>query len=153
MRIDQFSRGQRARQHIHPEVPPRKVFLERDFGAALNLEIAVASADRALAPGQGDVYRLAINSELDHRKRGTHKVNAADRAETRDQLVEGKPDDDVIGICGRKLDAVDPSADLVANAAADGEKRSARQDGSQTPVQREGFHGELPRETDSSSGP
>ncbi len=125
--IDELGRGQRPGQHVHPEVPPSKVLGDRDVRPAGNLEVAMAAAKRALAAGQGDVDGLAVDGELDHRKRGADEIDPAQRAQPVHQLLEWDAGHNVIGVDGERVDPLGLGADLVADSSAYGEERAGRQ--------------------------
>ena len=164
--VDQFAAGQRPSDHVHPEIAPRQVVLERNIRSALDLEIAVTMPGRALAARQSQINGQAVGRQLGHCKGRSNQIDPPQRLQARGQFAQRQAGDDVIEILGRNVDALELGAKLVAHAATNGKKPAGRERLSQPAVewmrlvhrllsyqwQQIGkFHGKLPRETTSSS--
>ncbi len=140
IRVDDAVVRDPPRDHVHPEVAPTQVVLERDDRTALDVEFRVTDARRALAARQRDVGFAGRVPELQHGERRTDDIDRADRAQRLQQRRKRHPGHDVVEILRRTLDAVELAPQLVPNAAADRIQRARRKSRLEDVVQRVARH-------------
>lgn len=134
--IDDLAGIECTSHHVHPEIPPCQIFLERDFRGRFDGEIAVFRADGAFSARKCDVSGPAVDHELDNTERRADEFSLPDGAKASDNLVQRDAGYQIVQVRILRLGPAYFCQKLVSHPAADGKNSSSDERTDEQRIQR-----------------